>query len=86
MKRNIYLSKRQLVIGDLGHARNYINSKSVVTRGLKVGTSGYIAPEIITSTLNCITSRDTYINIQMKRKKKKKINLIFKKRVQASLN
>ncbi len=52
MKRNIYLSKRQLVIGDLGHARSYLNSKSVVTRGSMVGTSGYIAPEIITSTLN----------------------------------
>jgi serine/threonine protein kinase len=52
MKRNIYLSKRQLVIGDLGHARNYMNSKSVFSRGSMVGTSGYIAPEIITSTLN----------------------------------
>jgi serine/threonine protein kinase len=41
-----------LVIGDLGHAKSYINSKSVVTRGSMIGTFGYMAPEIILGTLN----------------------------------
>jgi serine/threonine protein kinase len=46
------LSKRQLVIGDLGHAKSYLNSKSVVSRGPMVGTFGYMAPEIIKGMLN----------------------------------
>jgi serine/threonine protein kinase len=36
-----------LVIGDLGHAKSYLNSKLLVTRGSMVGTFGYMAPEII---------------------------------------
>ena len=41
-----------MVIGDLGHAKSYLNSKSVVTRGSMNGTFGYMAPEIILGTLN----------------------------------
>ena len=41
-----------MVIGDLGHAKSYINSKSVVTRGSMIGAFGYVAPEIILGTLN----------------------------------
>ena len=51
IKRNIYLSRRQLVIGDLGHAKSYINSKSALSRR-SFGTCGYLAPEIILGTLN----------------------------------
>ena len=51
IKRNIYLSKRQLVIGDLGHAKSYLNSKSALSRR-SFGTCGYLAPEIILGTLN----------------------------------
>ena len=49
--RNIFLSKRRLVLGDLGHAKS-INaqgsSKKSKSRLDSFGTDGYIAPEIIT--------------------------------------
>jgi hypothetical protein len=40
-----------LVIGGLGHAKSYINSKSVVSRR-SFGTCGYLAPEIILETFD----------------------------------
>ncbi len=40
-----------MVIGDLGHAKSYINSKSALSRR-SFGTCGYLAPEIILGTLN----------------------------------
>ena len=45
MKRNIYLSRRQLVIGDLGHVKDLGGNSKSSRSNQTFGTNNYLAPE-----------------------------------------
>ena len=45
IKSNIYLSRRQLVIGDLGHVKDLSGNASSSRSNQEFGTNNYLAPE-----------------------------------------